>query len=158
MAEQKTNGVYLTKAGLDELKKELDDLMLNKRPKLIKRVAMARDFGDLAENAEYATSREELTFVEGRIEELQDIIARAKLIQNGQNGHKKVSLGSKITVKVNNNEHVYTVVGQWEADPAEKKISHDSPLGHALLGKKEGDIVEVAAPAGTIAYHIVKIH
>lgn len=152
------NGVYLTKDGLEELKNELHDLVGKKRPSLIKRVAKARDFGDLSENTEYANSREELSFVEGRIEELEDIIARAKVIQDDNGAHKMIKLGSKITVKVNGESHVYMVVGEWEADPMEKKISHDSPLGKALLGKKEGETVEVDAPAGKISYMVSKIH
>jgi transcription elongation factor GreA len=155
----KDNRVFLTKEGLEELKQELTELTEKKRPSLIKRVAKARDYGDLSENAEYSTSREELSFIEGRIEELEEIISKAKVIQNGKNSSsKEVKLGSKLTVKVNGKEHIYTVVGEWEADPLEKKISHDSPLGKALIGKKEGEMVEVDAPAGKIAYHIVKIH
>ena len=152
------NGVYLTKEGLAGLEKELEELKKKKLPKLVKRVAVARDNGDLSENAEYASAREELSFVEGRVEELEDIIARAKVIKHVVKGAKKIVLGSKITVKVNNGEHVFTIVGEWEADPMEKKISHDSPLGKSLIGKKEGDEVEVAAPAGKVIYQIVKIH
>jgi len=113
----------------------------------------------LSENAEYSSAREELSFVEGRVEELEDILAHAKLIkQSNSNGKKLVSLGSQITVKVNNGEHNFTIVGEWEADPMAKKISHDSPLGKALIGKKEGESVEVEAPAGRVVYEIVKIH
>ncbi len=156
--DDQVHEVFLTKEGLEELKTELKELVEKKRPKLIRRVAKARDFGDLSENAEYSTSREELALVEGRVEELEDIIARAKLIKQNGNGGKNIQLGSKITIKVNDTEHIYTVVGEWEADPMEKKISHDSPLGKALLGKKEGEMVEVDAPAGKLSYQIVKIH
>jgi len=154
-----TNGVFLTKDGLQALEKELGELKKIRLPKLVKRVAVARDNGDLSENAEYSSAREELSFVEGRLEELEDILAHVKLIkQSNTNGKKLVSLGSQITVKVNNGEHNFTIVGEWEADPMAKKISHDSPLGKALIGKKEGESVEVEAPAGRVVYEIVKIH
>jgi len=159
MNDINTNGVFLTKDGYEKLQKELEDLKKNKLPKLVKRVAVARDNGDLSENAEYSSAREELSFLEGRVEELDDILTRAKVIKKANtNGKKLVSLGSEITVKVNNGEHMFTIVGEWEADPMAKKISHDSPLGKALIGKKEGETVEVEAPAGKVIYEIVKIH
>lgn len=159
MSDTNTNSVFLTKDGLKKLEEELKDLKNNKLPKLVKRVAVARDNGDLSENAEYSSAREELSFLEGRVEELEDILAHAKLIkQTANNGKKQVALGSQITVKINNGEHIFTIVGEWEADPMAKKISHDSPLGKALLGKKEGERVEVEAPAGKVIYEIVKIH
>lgn len=157
MNDTNGNGVFLTKEGLESLEKELNELKKVKLPKLVKRVAVARDNGDLSENAEYSSAREELSFVEGRLEELEDILAHAKVIKH-TNGKKQISLGSQITVKVNNGEHVFTIVGEWEADPMAKKISHDSPLGKALIGKKEGESVEVEAPAGKVVYQIVKIH
>lgn len=152
------NSIYLTKDGIEELKKELKQIKDIKLPALIDRVSNAREQGDLSENADYSNSKEELTFVEGRIEELEGIIARAKVIKNNGKKNKSVELGSKLTVSVKGKEYVYTVVGEWEADPLQKKISHDSPLGKSLIGRKEGDIVEVEAPAGTIAYNILKIH
>lgn len=154
------NQVFLTKEGIDELKKELQTMTSQKQPELIKRVATARDFGDLSENTEYANAREELSFVEGRIAELEEILAKAKVIVENGNNKKScgVALGSKVTVNVNGTKHVFTVVGEWEADPLAKRISHSSPLGKALLGKKIGDKVEVEAPAGKILYEILKIH
>lgn len=150
--------VFLTKQGLDDLKKELDNLARVKQPDLIKRVATARDFGDLTENTEYANAREELAFVEGRIAELEEIVGKAKIIEeNGKKGAKTVSLGSKVTVGLNGNKHIFHVVGEWEADPINKKISHSSPLGKALIGKKVKDKVEVEAPAGKILYTIIEI-
>lgn len=153
-----TNQVFLTREGLEDLKKELAQLTEVRQPELVKRVATARDFGDLMENAEYASAREELSFIEGRIAELEGILAKAKVIQE-KKGKKKnsVSLGSKVTVQVNGSKHDFSVVGEWEADPEAKKISHSSPLGKALLGKRVGDKVEVEAPAGKIIYQIVKI-
>ena len=157
-----SNSVFLTKQGIKELKKELKKLTGKKRPFLIKRVARARDFGDLSENAEYSNAREELSFAEGRISELEEVLSKAKLIKEnkkiaGRGKQKAVALGSKVTVNINGQKHVFNVVGEWEADPTDKKISHSSPLGRALIGKKIGDKVEVDAPAGKIVYKIVKI-
>jgi transcription elongation factor GreA len=157
--DAQNNEVFLTREGLEQLKQELKELTTAKQPDLIKRVARARDFGDLMENTEYSVAREELAFVEGRIAELEEVLAGAKVIaeEKGKGKHKAVSLGSKVTVDINGKKHVFTVVGEWEADPVNKKISHSSPLGKALLGKKVGDKVEVEAPAGKITYKIVKI-
>jgi transcription elongation factor GreA len=154
------NKVFLTKDGLEALKKELNILQGKKQPELINRVAKAREFGDLTENAEYSNAREELSFVEGRVAELEELLAKAKLIVEDKGSAKKcteVKLGSKVSVKVSGQEHLFTVVGEWEADPMLKKISHSSPLGKALLGKKIGDKVEVEAPAGKIIYEVKKI-
>ena len=152
-----TPQVQLTRQGYDELVAELSGLKDGKRPAAVARVARAREFGDLSENAEYQAAREELNFIDGRIDELQDIISRAKVVV-GQKSNTKVGLGCKVTVAANGISHLYHVVGDWEANPAEMKISHDSPLGKALLGKKVGDKVEVEAPAGMVVYTIKKIH
>ena len=157
-----SNSVFLTKQGIKELKKELKKLTGKKRPFLIKRVARARDFGDLSENAEYSNAREELSFAEGRISELEEVLSKAKLIKEnkkiaGRGKQKAVALGSKVTVNINSQKHVFNVVGEWEADPNEKKISDSSPLGKALIGKRVGDKVEVEAPAGKILYQVLEI-
>ena len=157
-----SNSVFLTKQGINELKKELKELTGKKRPSLVKRVARARDFGDLSENAEYSNAREELSFVEGRISEMEEVLSKAKLIKEekntaGKGKQKIIALGSKVTVNINDQKHVFNVVGEWEADPTNKKISHSSPLGKALIGKKIGDKVEVEAPAGKILYKVVEI-
>lgn len=151
------NQVYLTKEGLENLKKELTDLLDSKRPALVKRVADARNQGDLTENSEYTNAREDLTLVDTRIEELQIILNKAQIIKGNGNGCKKVSLGCRVTVGVNKDTHVYTVVGEWEADPMNKKISHSSPLGKALLGKSVGEQVEIDAPVGKIVYVVKDI-
>ena len=91
------------------------------------------------------------------MDELEELIAKAKVIKNG-NSNGEVILGCKVTVKVNDQEQTFDMVGEWEADPMEKKISHTSPLGKALLGKKKGDSVEIEAPAGKVKYHIRKVH
>jgi len=125
---------------------------------LVKRVAEARSKGDLSENSEYTSARDELNMMDGRIEELEMILSKAKLIRQKNGGCKQVSLGCQVTVQVSGDTHVYHVVGEWEADPLEKKISHISPLGKGLLGKKKGEEIEIEAPAGKIVYKIKKIH
>ena len=153
-----TNGkIEITKSGLDALKKELDDLVNGKRPKVVERLSNARLQGDLTENSDYHNAKDELEFLDGRISELEEVTKHAALIScNGnENG---VSLGAKVTLKVGSLEQIFHIVGEWEADPAEKKISHSSPLGQALLGKKKGDKVEVEAPAGKVIYEILEIN
>lgn len=152
------NDILLTKVGLEELKQELSELKDNKRPDILTRLTIAREKGDLSENAEYTTAKEELEFLDGRIDELEEIIKRAKVVAKSKNKTGKVQIGTQITVEVKGKEHNFTVVGEWEADPKEKKISHDSPLGRALMGKTQGAEVEVDAPAGKIMYKIKKIH
>lgn len=152
--------IYLTKEGLEEIKKECEALTKSRRPELLERLSEARNMGDLAENAEYAAAREELAFIDGRIDEIEEIIKQATLIkgQPAKSGGKKViSLGSKVVLHIGRKKEEFTVVGEWEADPAQKKISHESPLGKALLGKVPGEKVEVEAPAGKILYTIVSI-
>ena len=139
--------VLLTQQGYDNLKKEYESLKSDKLPATIKRVARAREFGDLAENSEYHAAREDLAWIQGRIEELADILGRAK-ISSDQGRDGEVFVGCRVTLDVNGTEHEFSIVGEWEADPAQKKISHQSPLGQALVGKKPGDRVEVEAPAG----------
>lgn len=148
--------IYLTKIGLEELKQEFHDLAKEKRPAVVKRVSAAREMGDLSENAEYSAAREELSFIDGRIEELEDILKQVVIIDDSAVTNQ-VKLGSTVTVKNHAKQIVYRVVGEWEADPAEKKISHESPLGKALIGKKIGEHVEVSAPAGKITYVIEDI-
>ena len=149
--------VHLTSEGLEELKRELNNLIESKRPEVVERVARARDFGDLTENSEYHQARDELSFIDGRIEELQELLAKAKLIDDKKK-RQTVDLGCTVTIIGNGKSHTYTIVGEWEADPNQKKISHQSPLGKALVGKKQGDKVEIEAPAGKIVSTIKKIH
>ena len=148
--------ILLTKEGLDELKEELEKLVNDKRPALVKRLAQARSEGDLSENSNYIQSREELSFMDGRIEELEEVINRAVLVSK-TGKCSDVQLGCKVTLKANKQNHIFHLVGEWEADPALAKISHQSPLGQALIGKKVGDKVEFKAPAGKVTYTVVKI-
>ena len=154
-----TKKIYLTKEGLGELKTEYEELIKAKRPEILERVSQARSMGDLSENAEYVAAREELSFIDGRVDELEELIKQAVLIQeNHAKGNHVVKLGSTVTVRLRGKKEIFTVVGEWEADPKEKKISHESPLGKALLGKRIGEKVEVEAPAGTITYTIVSVN
>lgn len=151
--------VFVTKEGLEELKKELKDLTDVKRAQVLERVSAARSMGDLSENSEYTAAREELNLIDGRIDELAEIIKGANLIDEKHTSGKgaTVELGSSITVSINGKKEEFALVGEWEADPQAKKISHESPLGKALMGKSIGEKIEVEAPAGKIAYTIVSI-
>jgi transcription elongation factor GreA len=144
--------VHLTKQGLNELQDELDKLK-EKEPTAVERVTKAREFGDLSENSEYHAAREDLALIQGRIDELEDLLARAEVIRASSKTHT-VKLGSTVTVYNDKQEVTYVVVGEYEADPTNRKISHDSPLGQALIGKKIGDTVEYEAPVGKIIYKI----
>lgn len=155
--ENNKKKIYVTKEGLEELKKELEQLGKVKRPEVLERVSAARAMGDLSENSEYTAAREELSLIDGRIEELTEILKNVEIIKEGGSG-KSVQLGSKVIVSVGNKKEEFALVGEWEADPHNKKISHESPLGKALLGKNVGEKIEVEAPAGKIAYTVVSIH
>ncbi len=152
--------IYLTKEGLSDLKKEHDKLSKVRRPVVLERVSQARNMGDLSENAEYAAARDELNFIDGRIDELEELLRQASIIHDvgkAGKGSQGIKLGSKVTLHVNGKKEEFLLVGEWEADPQAKKISHESPLGKALLGKKVGEKVEVAAPAGKILYTISSV-
>ncbi len=155
-----TKKIYLTQNGLNHLKKEYEELVKTKRPRILDRVSQARDMGDLSENAEYSAAREELSFIDGRIDEIEELLKQVALIHEEK--HKKgkksgIELGSTVTLHVDGKKEVYTVVGEWEADPKAKKISHESPLGKALMGKVIGEKIEVKAPAGKIVYKVVDV-
>lgn len=148
--------VQLTLAGYAELSAELEDLKTNKLPAAIERVSRAREFGDLSENAEYHQSRDDHAALVGRIEELTDILNRSVVVQ-ATTSKTAVGMGSRVKVAINGTTHEFTIVGEWEADPSEKKISHESPLGKALMGKGVGEKIEVEVPAGKVVYHIKEI-
>lgn len=150
--------IYLTKEGLAELKKEYDELVNIKRPNVLSRVSQARNMGDLSENAEYVAARDELSFIDGRIDELEELLKQAVIIrESSKTTNHAVKLGSTVTLHHKGKKEVFTVVGEWEADPKEKKISHESPLGKALIGKRVGEKIKVEAPAGNIIYDIISI-
>jgi len=145
----------ITASGLDQLKAELADLVDVRRPQLVDRLSFARSLGDLSENSDYQSAKEELAFTDGRIAELEELVKNAKVV-NPVIGNL-VDFGNSVTVEVNGAKVVFQIVGEWEANPAQKKISHTSPLGSALIGRKVGEKVEVEAPAGKILYTIVSI-
>jgi transcription elongation factor GreA len=151
--------IYLTKEGIAQLKKEYEELSSVRRPEVLSRVSQARDQGDLAENAEYVAAREELSFIDGRIDELEELLKQAVIIrETSKTSTHIVKLGSRVTLNIKGKKEEFMLVGEWEADPKDRKISHESPLGKALLGRKAGEKVEVEAPAGKIIYSIVSIH
>ena len=128
--------VNLTLEGKKELERELDELIKN-RPAVTERIATARAFGDLSENEEYSSARNEQKIAEGRILEIQDILKNAKIIRGGKKD--KIDLGACVVLDMGGREVTYTVVGPTEANPLEGKISNVSPIGKALIGKKAGD-------------------
>ena len=156
MSIDKTNKIQITKQGLKDLKKELDKLVNTKRPKLVERLSNARSQGDLSENSDYQNAKEELNFLDGKISELEGVINNAEVV-SGKNNNGEIAVGAEVTLKIKDEEHVYYIVGEWEADPVSKKISHNSPLGQALVGKKKGEKVEVKAPAGKVVYEVLSI-
>lgn len=147
--------VVLTKDGLEALKAEYDDLIHVKRPDGVVRLSNARELGDLSENSEYAGAKDALAFIDGRIAELEEILHGAQVITTHSKAH--VDVGSKVTLHLKGKEIQFHIVGEWEADPTAKKISHSSPLGKALMGKKVGEKIEVEAPAGKILYKVIRI-
>jgi len=147
----------LTKQGLEALSAELGELRDVKRPKLVDRLANARSQGDLSENSDYQSAKEELEFLDGRIDELEEVVKTASVVSDAKTGNGGIGVGTRVTVKVNGTKAVFDIVGEWEADPVNKKISHDSPLGIALVGKKVGEKIEVEAPAGKLQYEILAV-
>lgn len=149
------NKLYqITKEGKRELEAELEQLK-SRRGAIAEKIAEARDYGDLSENAEYDAAREDQGLVESRIAEIEDIILNADVIKVGKSS--KVSLGSKVELKSGNKVIAYTVVGPVEADPLEGRISNESPIGAALFGKKVGDTVTVDTPKGALTYKITSL-
>jgi len=150
---------FLTKEGFQKLQEELDYLRKTKRNEVAERLHEAMEGGELIENAEYEAAKNEQAFVEGRIQELDALLASAKIIED--NGKKKsdgVQLGSKVTIKEGNFEpDTFTIVGVAEANPREGKISNESPIGKAILGHKIGESVKVETPGGTYTVKILKI-
>lgn len=146
--------MLVTESGLAQLNTELSDLNL-RRPQIVERLSLARSMGDLSENSDYISAKEELAFIDGRIAELEDLIKSAKVVTPTTNG--QVDLGNKVTLDVNGKQVLFHIVGEWEADPSQKKISNSSPLGLALMGRKVGEQVEVEAPVGKIKYTVVAI-
>jgi transcription elongation factor GreA len=150
---------FLTKEGFQKLQDELDYLRTAKRQEVANRLHEAMEGGELIENAEYEAAKNEQAFVEGRIQELDLLLATAKLIEdNGKNKSDLVTLGAKVTIKEGNFEaETFIIVGAAEANPREGKISNESPIGKAILSHKVGDAIKVETPGGTYNVKILKV-
>lgn len=152
--------VILTLDGLKKLEQELEHLKSVKRREVAERIKQAIEFGDISENSEYEDAKNEQAFVEGRILTLEKMLRNARVIDESEVHTQEVSIGSKVLLKdLESGEEIeYTIVGSAEADPANNKISNESPVGKAILGKKKGSVVEVMVPAGILKYEILDIH
>lgn len=150
----------MTQAGKEKLEKELEHLKTVKRKEVVERIKVARSFGDLSENSEYDSAKEEQAFVEGRITTLENIIRNAKIIEENGEAEDIVTLGRSVTFieLPNGDEETYTIVGSTEADPFEGKISNDSPIAKSLMGKTVGDEVNVQTPGGEMNVRIVSVN
>jgi transcription elongation factor GreA len=147
---------YISKDGLDKLRAELEEILTVRRPEIAQRIHDAKEHGDLSENAEYEDAKNEQAFVEGRIQTLEAMIKNAAIIdENTSTDH--VQIGSTVKVKGEDGAETFMIVGSAEARPADGRISNESPVGRALLGRKKGDKVVVKVPAGDFAYTIVEI-
>lgn len=154
MNEQNT---FLTEAGLEKLKKELEYLKNTKRREISERIQEAKELGDLSENAEYVEAKNDQAFMEGRILEAESILKNATIIKQKTGSCDKVEIGSKIKINDGGETREYYIVGSNEADPATGKISNQSPLGQAFLGRKIGDIIEISVPQGFKKFKILAI-
>ena len=150
--------VILTKEGKEELEKRLEYLKIQKREEITERIKTAREFGDLSENAEYDAAKTEQAMIEGEILEIEEKLLHAVIIKETDK-KGKVNLGSTVDfVDQDGEEYTYTIVGTTEADADQGKISNESPIGGALLNKKEGDVVKVTVPAGVMEITVKKVY
>ena len=151
-----TNDIqYMSQEKLDELKQELENLQNTKIPEIAKKIDEAKQMGDSSENAEYHAARDEMAWAKSRVIELGRLIDNSKIISEEKTGF--VQIGSTIVVKANGKEREYTIVGAQEADPLSGKISNESPLGSAFLGKRKKQEVQVELPAGVQVYKILEV-
>jgi transcription elongation factor GreA len=147
---------YLSREGLAKLREELDELVNVRRAEVAARIHEAKEHGDVSENAEYEDAKNAQAFVEGRIQALSALIKNAVMIEENQST-SHVQIGSTVVLESADGREKYTIVGSAEAAPADGKISNESPVGRALLGRKKGDTVSVSVPAGDQTYKIVSI-
>ncbi|OJI06482.1 transcription elongation factor GreA [bacterium CG10_46_32] len=151
------NKTFLTDQGHKKLKEELEHLKKVRRPEISERIKQAKDYGDLSENAEYADAREEQSFVEGRILELENAVKNSTVVSHRNSDPNIVNIGDTIIVERDGSKLTYMLVGSKEADPSSGKISNESPIGQAFLNKKIGDEVEVKTPRGVSRWKILEI-
>jgi len=150
------NEQIISQEGYDKLKDELNLLATVRRKEIAERIERAKELGDLSENAEYSEAKDAQALNEGRILELTNVLKNVTVVAN-DTSHESVNMGSKVTVKSEGGEKQYTIVSFNEADPINGKISNESPLGVAFLGKHKGETVEVETPRGVMKYKIIKI-
>jgi transcription elongation factor GreA len=153
---KKDTKILFTKEGLAAIQEEYEDLTKVQRPAVLEELQNARALGDVSENGMYSAAREKQSFIEGRIREIEEILKRAEVAESAGNGDS-VSLGSTVVLETQKDKIEYSLVGAEEVNFAENKISHESPLGQALVGKRVGDIVEVKAPAGVVKYKVIEV-
>lgn len=151
--------IPMTSSGMTALEEELKTLRSKERPAVIKAIAEAREHGDLSENAEYHAARERQSFIEGRIAELEDVISRADVIDVSKLSGDTIRFGAHVTLVDEDTEEevTYQIVGPYEANLEQGSVSIASPLAKALIGKSEGDVVEVAAPGGARSYEVLSV-
>ncbi len=157
MAEVKKN--MMTYEGLKALETELEDLKVNKRKEISEKIKEAREQGDLSENAEYDAAKDEQRDIEARIEQLENILKNAEVVDEGEFKGGKINIGCKVTVLDMEFDDTmeYKIVGSTEANVLKGLISNESPLGQAMIGHKKNEIIEIETPEGTIKYKIVKV-
>ncbi|MEK7592085.1 MAG: transcription elongation factor GreA [Patescibacteria group bacterium] len=151
---QKPSRIPFTKAGFEKIVQERDELQAQ-RPEAVEHLRKSREMGDLSENGYYKASRAKLSFIDARLRSFEGIIKRAKIVVSTHTG--MIDIGDSVTLKTDTVTVEYTIVGGYESDPTKLLISHVSPLGKALMGKRVGDMVSVDAPAGTKIFEILKI-
>jgi transcription elongation factor GreA len=151
--------VILTAEGYEKLKHEIDRLRGDKRREVAERIRIAREFGDIAENAEYDDAKNEQAMLEHKIAQLEERLLSARVISKKEISKDAVSVGSHVRLRdvAANKTFEYHIVGSVEANPAENKLSNESPVGKAIMGRKKGDVVEVAAPRGSLKFKILEI-
>jgi transcription elongation factor GreA len=152
------NVIYLTAEGIEKVKTELEYLITQKRPEIAQRLRSAIEMGDLSENADYSSAKEDQAFMEGRILELEHILKNVVVIEEKSSGDQ-VEIGSEVVVREEgyDDEETFFIVGSKEADPDQGKISYESPIGKALIKHRVGEIVRVVTPAGDTNFKIIKI-
>ncbi len=150
------NNAILTKEGLEKVKKELDELKNVRRPAVRERIQSAKEFGDLSENAEYEDARNEQSFIEGRIQELEEMLKNAQVVSDN---HKNsfVAVGTTVLMDCAGEKVTYQIVGSAESDPVSGKISSDSPIAKAIMGRKKDELVTISTPDGQTKCKILEI-